>query len=160
MVLVSALVIVIVVPIQQRAATPTPQLTPIPGGNVQVQGASHSLVHIQEGIVDGAGPSGKLGVRDPIRHLGLIVVVGVCCIWLIMLLVHQLLRFVAFHPRTVEVEPLGPLEVAEHQLVMEAQLRKQMGIEMRRLELQRLKIGEAVTLEERASVEAPLGSLQ
>ena len=89
----------------------------------------HSLVH----IVSGEGPSGGQGVRDSIRHLGLIVAVGVCCVLFLVLLAHQLCWFVEFRPRTAKRVERDPLEVAQHRMVMEAQLLKQMGIEMRRL---------------------------
>ena len=106
-------------------------------GNVQVQGDSHLLVHIQEGITASDNHSGGAGVRGPIGHLGLIVVVGVCCILFVTLLVHQLLRCVNFRPRTVEVVPGDPLVEDHHRVVMEAQLRGHMGLEMRKFLAQR-----------------------
>ena len=44
---------------------------------IQVQGDSHSLVHIQERIAASDNHSGGAGVHGPICHLGLIVVIGV-----------------------------------------------------------------------------------
>ena len=100
--------------------------TPVsPTNNVQIQGDSHSLVHIQEGI-DISGHSGSPGVRGPICHLGLVVAVGICSILFVVALVHQVWRFVTFRPRTAKVPPREPLEEAQHQRVMEAQYREYM----------------------------------
>ena len=99
-------------------------------GNVQVQGDSHSLVHIQEGIDTSIGHSGRPGVRGPIRHLGLVVGVGICCILFVVASAHQMWRFVTFRPRTAEVPLREPMEEAHHQRDMEAQYREYMGREM------------------------------
>ena len=99
-------------------------------GNVQVQGASHSLVHIQEGIDTSIGHSGRPGVRGPIRHLGLVVGVGICCILFVIASAHQMWRFVTFRPPTAKVPPRDPMEEAQHQWDMEAQYREFMGREM------------------------------
>ena len=74
----AAMVSGVVVPLQRRAAVvmtlaPCPLLVPV--GNVQVQGPSHSLVHIQEGIAAGDARSGSPGSSDRICNLGLLVVV-------------------------------------------------------------------------------------
>ena len=104
--------------------------TPVlPTNNVQVQGDSHSLVHIQEGI-DTSGHSGSPGVRGPIRHLGLVVGVGICCILFVVASAHQMWRFVTFRPQTAEVPLREPMEEAQHQRDMEAQYREFMGREM------------------------------
>ena len=116
----------IVVPLHLRgdASWVLVDSTPVsPAGKVQVQGDSHSLVHIQEGI-DTGGHSGRQGVRGPIRHLGLVVAVRICSILLIVALVHQVWRFVTFHSRTAKVPPREPLEEAQRQRVMEAQYRE------------------------------------
>ena len=59
-----------------------------PATTVQVQGDSHSLVHIQEGInVNGRG--GRPSIGGPIRHWGLVVAVGICSFLCIIALAHQ-----------------------------------------------------------------------
>ena len=103
--------------------------------HIQVQGYSHSLVHIQEDIVTTDNHSGSARVQGPIRHLGLIV--GICCILFIIVSAHQMLRFATFRPRTPEVAPVDPLLEAQHQLVMEAQYREHMGREMAKFMAQR-----------------------
>ena len=76
-----------------------------------MQGPLHSLVHIQEGIEAGGarGEGGSLGSSDRIRHLGLLVVVRVCCFSFLILLGYQMMQF---RPRTAEVPGEGPKEVA------------------------------------------------
>ena len=99
-------------------------------GNVQVLRDSHSLVHIQEEIDTSSGHSGRPGVRGPIRHLGLVVGVGICCILFVIASAHQMWRFVMILPRTAEVPLRDPMEEAQHQRDMEAQYREFMGREM------------------------------
>ena len=99
MLALAAVVSGVVVPFQRRAAAaagsvvvttsaPGPLLVPV--GNVQVQGPSHSLVHIQEGIQagDAQNGGGSPGSSDRICHLGMLVVVGVCCVSFLILLGH------------------------------------------------------------------------
>ena len=50
-------------------------LPALPAATVQVQGASHSLVHFQEGI-DVGGKDGSPRIGGPIRHWGLVLAVG------------------------------------------------------------------------------------
>ena len=107
-----------------------------PATTVQVQGDSHSLVHIQEGI-DASGPGGRPSIGGPIRHWGLVVAVGICSLLCIIALTHQVWRFVTFRPRTAEVPLLSPVEEARHLQVMEAQYRDQMSREMAVLMSQR-----------------------
>ena len=65
-------------------------------GNVQVQGQSTSLVHIQEGIHanNNSGPA----PRGAIHQLGLLAVVSTCFVTFVVLLLYQLLRLM--RPRT------------------------------------------------------------
>ena len=114
----AAVVSGVVVPLRRRAAvaagsaegtTSAPSLRLLPLGNVQVQGPLHSLVHIQEGFEAGGARGGGLGSSDRIRHLGLLVVVGVCCVSFLILLGYQMIQF---RPRTAEVPDESPEEAA------------------------------------------------
>ena len=137
----AAVVSGVVVPLRRRAAaaaeaavvtTSAPGPLLVTGGNVQVQGLSHSLVHIQEGITagDARSRSGSLGGSDRICHLGLLVVIGVCCVSFLILLGYQLMQF---RPRTAEMPDKGPEEAARRWEVMAGQLRERMVFEMRQL---------------------------
>ena len=97
-----------------------------------MQGPSHSLVHIQEGIAagDAQSGSGSPGSSDRIRHLGLLVVVRVCCVSFLILLGYQLVQF---RPWTAEVPGEDPGEAARRREVTAKQLPERMAFEMRQL---------------------------
>ena len=124
--------LVIALPIHLRgqgARVLVHSLPVVPATTVQVQGDSHSLVHIQEGI-DASGRGGRPSIGGPIRHWGLVVAVGICSFLCIIALAHQVWRFVTFRPRTAEGSLLGPVEEARQIRVMEAQCREHMAREL------------------------------
>ena len=71
-------------------------------GNVQVQGQSTSLVHIQEGIHanNNSGPT----PRGAFHQLGLLAVVSICFVLFVVLLLYQLLRLMRPRSRSAPEE--------------------------------------------------------
>ena len=131
-VFVLAVGLAVALPVHLRGGEPRVllhSLPVVPAATVQVQGDSHSLVHIQEGInVDGHGGHQRIG--GPTRHWGLVVAVGICSLLCIVALTHQVWRFVTFRPRAAELPVVDQLEQVRLLRVMEAQCRDQMSREM------------------------------
>ena len=84
----------------------------------------------KKGITNPDNCGGGPGSRGPVRHLGLLVTVGACCFLFVVLLVHQLIRFVGFCPRTPELAPWYPRVDERHMAVVEAQMQHHMKQEL------------------------------